>query len=535
LFVEPETNIWRFGFKVTFYNFVVDLKDRLGVKINTICQFCSAGCAVELNVNEGVNCSVLSVSGVVNPDGFICDCAIKGYQNIYDAERITQPLLKTLLGFRHISFDEAFLLIEEHIQEENPSENAFFAGARLSNEELYLIQKIARAGVVTNNLNSFHYLGRGTGYLQNTKANIPVNEILDTRVVYIIGDTLPIASPYTWHIIQRAKKEENVKVVWVTSTGNGVVSEIADEIVETHSIYSFLKLLNRHLIETGKADSFFTDEICLDFQTYKTNLLSEDVGEHLTQADVSSLDIEQFVDSFLEAGKAIVVYTEEALSGNTCREVHNLAMLTGKMGKYADGIVAIKEAVNSQGLIDMGIHPDYGQGAVDINDSEFLLKAQETWRVEKLPEKSSSDFYSVLNNAPKNLFIFGEDPIGDATTHKALIETYIAKAEFKVVQDLYMTPTAMMADLVMPSTYLFESGGTYTNTQKIIQQVGQQLPSNIEMNGFEQLAAIAKRLGLPEMKSPIEAMFESIAMFPDGCAQKRPRFVYTKHDDYFHI
>lgn len=501
------------------------------MKINTICQFCSAGCAVELNVNEGVSCSVLSASGVINPDGFICNRAITGYRNIYNTERITYPLLKTSMGFKSISFDEAFLLIEEHLQEEESCANAFFAGARLSNEELYLIQKIARAGVVTNNLNSFHYLGRGTGYLQNTKANIPINEILDTRVVYMIGDTLPTTSPYAWHIIQKAKREAGVKVVWVSPSGVGTISEIADEIVGVHSIYSFLKLVNHYLIERGKADSFFTDEICLDFSTYKIKLLSEDMGGHLRQADVLNLDIKLFLDSFLTAGKVVVVYTEEELSGNTCREVHNLAMLTGKMGKYADGIVAIKEAVNSQGLIDMGIHPQYGQGAVDVEDHDFLTKAQETWGIEKLPEKGCSDLESVLNNVPKNLFIFGEDPIGDAVLYKALIKRYIAGTEFKVVQDFYMTSTAQMADLVMPSAYLFESGGTYTNTQKIIQQVSQQLPSNIEMTSFDQLSTIAQRLGLSEMKSPIEAMFESIAMFPAGCTQKRPRFIYTDVDD----
>lgn len=513
----------------------MDLKDRLRVKINTICQFCSAGCAVELNVNEGVNSSAMSMSGVVNPDGFICNRAIKGYQNIYNGERITQPLLKTSMGFKAISCDEVSLLVEEHIHEEDPSDNVFFAGARLSNEELYVIQKIARAGVATNNLHSFHYLGRGTGYLQNTKANIPVNEILDTHVVYIIGDTLPIASPYTWHIIQRAKQETNVKVNWVTPSGIGVISALADEIVDVHSFYSFLKLANHYLIKTGKAESFFTDEICLDFPIYKTKLLSEDIDKHLQQAKVSTLDIEDFVNHFLQAGKAIVVFAEEELSGNSCREIHNLAMLTGKLGKYADGIIAIKECVNSQGLIDMGIHPEYGQGAVEVNDPGFMSKTQATWGIEKLPEKGCSDFDAVLRSSPRNLFIFGEDPVGNATKDKVLIESFIAKAEFTVVQDFYMTTTAQMADLVIPSTYLFESGGTYTNTQKIIQQVSRQLPLDFEMNSFEQLAAIAKRLGLSEMNSPIEAMFESITMFPDGCTQKRPRFVYTDNDDEHRI
>ena len=501
------------------------------MKINTVCQFCSAGCAIELNDNDHFNVSVLPISGVVNPDSFFCDRAVKGYQNIYNKDRITHPWLMTSMGFRSISFDEAYLLIEEHIQEEEANDNVFFASPRLSNEELYLIQKIARVGVGTNNLHSFQYLGRGDGYLQNTKANIPVNEILDSHVVYLIGDALSTISPYTWHIIQRAKREENVKLVWITQTGIGVDLAMVDETVITHSIYSFLKLVNRHLIATGKADAYFTDEICLDFPAYKTNLLSEDLEDYLQRACITASAVEKFVNDFLTAGKTSVVFTEGECSGNCCREIHNLAMLTGKMGRYADGIIAIKEDVNSQGVIDMGIHPEYGPGVVDVSDVEFLAKVKETWGVEQLPAKGIVDIDSVLNNPPRNLFIFGEDPVGDGIIDRSIIESYISKAGFSVVQDFSMTPTAQLADLVIPATYIFESGGTYTNTQKIIQQVSQQLTPEIEMNGFEQLAAVAVRLGLPEMKKPIEAMFESVAMFPSGCTQKRPRFVYTESEN----
>ena len=94
-----------------------------------------------------------------------------------------------------------------------------------------------------------------------------------------------------------------------------------------------------------------------------------------------------------------------------------------------------------------------------------------------------------------------------------------------------MSPTAQLAELIIPATYLFESGGTYTNSQKIIQQVSSQYHSEVEMRGFELLAAVATRLGLPEMKTPVEAMFESVMLFPSACSHKQPRFVYSKEED----
>ena len=501
------------------------------MKIQTICQYCSAGCHIELNFDEATDPILNGITGVVNTDGFICSRATEGYRFLNHPDRLKEPMLKTRMGCRRISFDEAFLLIDEHIKEVKPYRNAFFAGAGLSNEELYIIQKIARVGVGTNNLSSFHYLGRGTGYLHNTKSNIPVSEIIDTQVIYIIGDSLPEANPYFWSKVQQAWREQNVKIVWVSLTGKSLIAGIADETIVVSSLFPFLKLINHSLIESGRADKMFTEEICLDYTQYKESLLSESKELHLINANTSLAVVDHFVTRLLSSGKTALIFTEEELSGNACREVHNLAMLTGKMGRIADGIIAVKECANSQGLIDMGIHPEFGQGGVSIDDEDFLIKAQTTWGIEKLPAKAKADIEDVLKAKPVNLFIFGEDPIGNAINDKEQIATYISKAEFSVVQDFYMTPTAQLAELVMPATYLFESGGTYTNSQKIIQQVNAQLHTEVEMTGFEQLVAIAIRLGLPAMEPPVDAMLESVMLFPDACSHKRPRFVYSNEDD----
>ena len=501
------------------------------MEVKTICQYCSAGCSITLNIYEKTNPIINGNTGIVNIDGFICQRAVDGYRYLNHPDRLKEPLLKTSMGFRKISFEEACLLIEENIKEVEPDENMFFAGARLSNEELYLVQKIARAGVCTNNLSSFHYLGRGGGYLHNSKSNIPVSEIGSTEVIYIIGNTLPLANPFTWYLVQQAKKEENIKIIWITQTGTGEISDVADKKIVVHSIYSFLKVINHHLIESGQADKMFTDEICLDYLPYKDGMMSENKELLLQKAGITISEIEAFVEPVLSSQKALFIFTETELSGNGCREVHNLAMLTGKMGRIADGIIAIKESANSQGLTDMGIHPCYGQGGVEIEDEDLRLKMKSIWGIENLPAKRSNDFETVLNCKPKNLFIFGEDPIGNAINNKEQISSFITKSGFSVVQDFYMTPTAELAELIIPATYLFESGGTFTNTQKIIQQVNTQSNSDIEMTSFELLANVAVRLYLSEMKTPTEALLESVMLFPAACSHKRPRFVYTNEDN----
>jgi len=501
------------------------------MEVKTICQYCSAGCSITLNIDEKTDPNINGNTGIVNIDGFICQRAIEGYRYLNHPDRLKEPLLKTSMGFRKISFEEACLLIEENIKEVEPDENMFFAGARLSNEELYLVQKIARAGVGTNNLSSFHYLGRGDGYLHNSKSNIPVSEIGSTEIIYIIGDMLPTTNPFTWYLVQQAKKEENIKIVWITQNGTGEISGFADEKIVVQSIYSFLKLINQHLIESGQADKMFTEEICLDFTPYKEGMQSESKELLLQDSGITISEVESLEKSVLSSQKALFIFTEQELSGNACREVHNLAMLTGKMGRIADGIIAIKESANSQGLTDMGIHPCFGQGGVEIEDEDLRLKMKSHWGIENFPAKRSNDFETILNSKPKNLFIFGEDPLGDALKNKEQIASFITNSGFSVVQDFCMTPTAELAELIIPATYLFESGGTYTNTQKIIQQVNTQRNPELEMTGFELLANVTTRLGLTEMKTPTEALLESVMLFPSACSHKRPRFVYTNQEN----
>jgi formate dehydrogenase major subunit len=107
--------------------------------------------------------------GLINKDGSICRFGKFGYRYLNDRTRITRPLVKENGRFKEISFQDAFATILNKMQSVDPDENGFYAGARLTNEEIYLIQKLASAGVKTNNISSFHYMDRGSGYLSKCR------------------------------------------------------------------------------------------------------------------------------------------------------------------------------------------------------------------------------------------------------------------------------------------------------------------------------------------------------------------------------
>ena len=134
------------------------------------------------------------------------------------------------------------------------------------------------------------------------------------------------------------------------------------------------------------------------------------------------------------------------------------------------GLMPLKEKNNSQGLFDMGICPKLGVGSQDINDKDLQKKLKKTWKVKELSDTLNECQYDSLEKGVlKNMFIFGEDPLGCAQ-NKVKVSGWLSVADFVMVQDYFMTDTAKHADLILPASLPFEMGGSFTNTQKVIQE-----------------------------------------------------------------
>jgi formate dehydrogenase major subunit len=147
-----------------------------------------------------------------------------------------------------------------------------------------------------------------------------------------------------------------------------------------------------------------------------------------------------------------------------------MSLLAGKTGKTGSGTICLKECANSQGIIDLGISNE---------NSLELLKT----------------------NRLKTLLIFNEDPVGCAIDHKE-IKKLLSGAEFVAVQDFYMTETAQQADIILPSTFIFETGGSFTNTQKAINVTDPGIKGPVEIGACAQVAAIMDLLGYKQSPSP---------------------------------
>jgi len=137
-----------------------------------------------------------------------------------------------------------------------------------------------------------------------------------------------------------------------------------------------------------------------------------------------------------------------------------------------------------------------------------------------------SQFERLEKGKIKNLFIFGEDPLG-CTDDRVKVAGWLTIAEFVMVSDYFMTDTALQADLVMPASFPFESGGTFTNTQKVIQAFESAFDAASGLTNLEQLASLMKHFEIKQKGGPEEVMTEIIKLLPTGDQQQKLEFSMT--------
>jgi len=498
----------------------------------TVCNYCSVGCKMSLEHKNQFVMGVVGAEGKVNKDGNLCKYGMFGYQYINDRTRIASPLLKVNGSFREVSFKKAYEVIAERLKSVEPDENAFFAGARLTNEEMYLIQKLARKGVGTNNVTSFHYLNRGIGYKNNANANVPFDQIPGASKFYLLGSEINMDHPVVGYMIQNVNFRKNVPLSVVTNRENSAMEHKADEIIMISSYYYFLKAVNYYLVANNYHNALFINDNCEGFEEFKEELMKENFVDLVQKSGVEYMDlIVEFAKEYNNQMNAILVFSENNLSSNASQEAFNLALITGKLGKTSAGLISLKEKNNSQGLFDMGVCMKLGVGGTPIDDLKLISKMKKTWKVNELPSHINPSLYEWLEDSRlKNLFIFGEDPLG-CSKHKVQVAGWLSVAEFKVVQDYFLTETARLADLVLPATMPAETGGSFTNTQRVLQEFEATLKTKVDRTGWQQLKDILDLLGSEEKKDVKEILQEALSLLPSRDENEKYRFASSAEDN----
>jgi formate dehydrogenase major subunit len=494
-------------------------------KVHTICNYCSIGCEIELGHNGHFFMEAEGSMGGDKP-GNLCKYGKFGYRYLNGPGRITKPMRRLNGKFEEIGLEEALAAIAGKIKEAGSGENAFFAGARMSNEELYLLQKLARAGAATNNVGSFHYLGREKACENNVTANVPFEQLKEAGKIYLFGAELSRDNGVLGFMVNEARVKNKVPVELLSCSGNSPMEHKVDTVRRIGSYYHFIRAVNHWLLENKLQNQLFIDDNCDGFAGYRDALLAESFESLVKAAGAGDEKvIGAFAEEYNRQLNAILIFSEKEVCANTCIELFNLAMITGKLGKTASGLISVKEKNNAQGIFDMGITPLTGPGGHRTGDKEFVDAAKKAWNADAIPAEVNPDLEGLLTNgAIGNLFIFGEDPLG-CTTDREKVLSWLKKAGFVVVSDYFMTDTAREADLILPAGYPLETGGTFTNTQKVIRQFERAFDPKAGMNTLEQLASLMQQLGLQQSSDPDMIMQEIAGLLP--ASETNGKYMFT--------
>jgi formate dehydrogenase alpha subunit len=462
-------------------------------KAEAICPYCSCGCTLHYNYRDNVVFRVTHADGRGVNQGSLCSKGYFGYDVINHPDRITSPMVRDNDGNLRSTTWEKALAVVAHKLGQSQSVGGI-ASDRLTNEELFLFQKLMRVCFSSNNVDT------PSGTWSRT-----VNPILESRLgvfaatnsldelnyadaLLIVGCDVTVANPISGlkvkHAIHRGGHVTEV------NAKRSALSMLARRslAVPVGRELTFVKGLIKVIVEEELYDKEALDSY-RKLSDLEFSVKEKDLKSIARDSGVKVEDIVQTAREFAAARKASIIFGEAAAlhSGGELlvNALIDLLMLTGKLGQEGCGLYPVIASTNFQGAVDMGALPDRLPGNVKIDSAKERKKLEESWNT-KIPKDAGMNAFEMIQAAGegklKALYLAGVNPLATFPGGERVGEA-LKKVEFLVVQELFMTETAMLADVVLPAGTLAEKNGTLTSverriqrTRKAINGVGKSMP-----------------------------------------------------------
>ncbi len=514
-------------------------------EIETICPYCGVGCSIHLGIRAGKIVRVRGDERSPVNRGELCVKGRYGLDFVNHPDRLTRPLIrkegipKNVSGtnidqvFREATWDEALDRVAEGIRRmidrNGPNAIGLLSSAKCTNEENYLFQKFARAVLGTNNVDHCARLCHastvaaalaafGDGAMSNS-----ISDIDHADVLFVIGSNTTECHPIIARRMKRAVKNRGAKLI-VADPRQIELCDLA-EVYLDHLPGTDVALLNSmmyQIVQENLHDPKFISQRCEEFEPFLQSLDRYDLKTAETLTGVAGEKIRQAALLFGKAKKAIVLYgmgiTQHTTGTDNVKTIANLLMLTGNLGRKGTGFSPLRGQNNVQGACDMGALPVVYPGYQRVDNPAVREKFEKAWG-KSLSEKPgltiTEMFQAAFEGQLKGLYVMGENPMLSEPDLNHAREA-LSKLEFLIVQDIFFTETAQLADVILPAASFAEKDGTFTNTERRVQRVRKALdPPGEAKQDWEIIAEISKRMGYPmDYSSTAEIMNEIAQLTP---------------------
>lgn len=466
------------------------------------CGYCSVGCQISTQTRGTMLVEVLPSKNGTLDRGNLCRKGRYGHLALRDSQRITEPWVRHDGVLQPVSWDYALTHLAKGIISARAtaggSGTAVFASGRLTNEELYLIQKLSRTVLGTNHVNSLAISGpdpmaQVTGLAAGTTS---MADVAAAETLFLVG-TRDLC--YTHSILGLQILEAQRRGARVIYLGCGAPArpdlmsrslELPDG-TDTAVLEGLIaQLLEDQVLPTpeqGQLDQL--EALAQQLTPFDWAQLQRDTG--LERQDLVELN-----KQWMESRTAIALFDEAILTPSAARLLTIWTAITGKLGRPRRGLIPLRRKNNSQGLWDMGINPELFPGQLAIN-SDSAARLGALWNTSLAPEPGlyTEDVLSQAQQGHlKALLVFGEDPLGSSSQANRWAQA-LPDLPLLMVQDAYWTETARAGAVVLPGATPLETRGTATNLERRVQKVNPAFSPPAGYQNWEALVLLARSCG----------------------------------------
>jgi formate dehydrogenase major subunit len=456
-------------------------------RTKTVCTYCGVGCSFDVWTKDR---HILKVEPLDGPANGISTC-IKGkfaWDHINSGDRLTKPIIREGDKFREATWEEALSLVARRLTEikakHGPDSIGLIASSKCTNEESYLMQKLARAVVGTNNIdNCSRYcqspatigLFRTVGYGGDSGS---ISDIAQAELVVIVGSNTAESHPVLATRVKRAHKLHGQKLI-VSDLRENEMARRADVFLHPRpgTDLIWLSAVSRYLIDNGLAKIDFINRWVNGFEEYRKTLEPFTLEFASERCGLPIDTLKKVAHMIADAESMCVLWamgiTQHSQGSDSSTAISNLLLITGNYMRPGTGAYPLRGHNNVQGASDNGSMPNMLPGYQSVDNPEVRTRFEAAWNV-ALPLTKGLDNHEMVDAIQegklKAMYLTGEE-MSIVDSNANYVSDAFSKLEFLVVQDIFFSVTCGYADVVFPASPSLEKEGTFTSTERRIQRL----------------------------------------------------------------
>lgn len=494
----------------------------------TVCTYCGVGCSFDVWTRDRHILKIEPAHGAANGIS-TCVKGKFGWGHINSEDRLTKPLIRENGKFREATWDEALSLVARKFTEikaqNGPDALAFVSSSKCTNEESYLMQKLSRAVIGTNNMdNCSRYcqapatigLFRTVGYGGDSGS---ISDIEASDLVLIVGSNTAESHPVLATRVKQSHKLRGQKLI-VADLRKHEMAQRADLYIHPKpgTDLIWMSAVTKWIFDQGLEKKEFLAKWVNKADEFRKSLEPFTMEYASRKTGLSLETLERLARTIVEAKSMCVLWamgvTQHSMGSDTSTAISNLLLTTGNYMRPGTGAYPLRGHNNVQGASDHGAMPNNFPGYQKVEDAEIRAKFEKAWGV-TLPPKNGLDNHQMIDaiheGKLKSLYLFGEE-MSLVDSNANYVDAALAKVDFFVVQEMFFSETCRYADVVLPACPSLEKDGTFTSTERRIQRLYKALePLGESRPDWQIIMDVANRLGAGWKYSHPSEIYKEIA------------------------